>query len=157
MPFDFIITFRKGKNNPADGPSKRPDFRAGDGEAIPDTVKLLPLLKAKIVTNQAVASVRSTAKPETGGKADSATESESEDEVNSAVDASEELNTLRLAVGSGPGTPPDPADDDVSDSDLESTISEADGDGPDPDPLGSPGEARSLDKDISWRTLTSDY
>ena len=149
MPFDFTITFRKGKNNPADGPSRRPDFQAGDREAILDTVKLLPLLKAKIVINRAVVSVRLTVKPEAGSEADSATKSESKDEVNNAINISKELNTLRLMVGSGPGILPDPADNDMSDLDLESTINEADGDRPDPDLLGSPGEARSLDKDIS--------
>lgn len=43
--FDFQVSYRPGKNNPADGPSRRPDHNEGS----PDTgVDLLPSLKKKL-------------------------------------------------------------------------------------------------------------
>lgn len=49
-PFHFIIKHRAGKTNPADGPSRRPDY---EGEPITNR-ELLPDLQRKLVSTQAV-------------------------------------------------------------------------------------------------------
>jgi transposase InsO family protein len=48
-PYDFTIHYRKGKLNPADGPSRRPDYVDEEG---PDTVvsRLMPTLANKLAT-----------------------------------------------------------------------------------------------------------
>jgi hypothetical protein len=43
-PFDFYIEHRAGKKNPADAPSRRPDY-AAESKALDD---LLPTLQAKL-------------------------------------------------------------------------------------------------------------
>ena len=47
-PYDFTIHYRKGKLNPADGPSRRPDYV--DAAETPDTVvaRLMPSLENKL-------------------------------------------------------------------------------------------------------------
>src|SRR4051794_4104520 len=49
-PYDFTIHYRKGKLNPADGPSQHPDFM--DETEAPDTAiaKLMPTLLNKLAT-----------------------------------------------------------------------------------------------------------
>lgn len=49
LPYDFRIFYRKGALNPADGPSRRPDYLA-DTDRMGDTVvsQLLPTLRARI-------------------------------------------------------------------------------------------------------------
>ena len=49
-PYDFVINYRTGKTNPADAPSRRPDYQGGDE---PNT-DLLPLLEAKIPASREV-------------------------------------------------------------------------------------------------------
>jgi hypothetical protein len=44
--FDFVIEYRAGKKNPADGPSRRPDYVPKDGEAA--DMSMLPTLQEKI-------------------------------------------------------------------------------------------------------------
>lgn len=51
-PFDFVIKHRSGKSNPADAPSRRPDYV---GEEPPST-KYLPALQAKMAIVQEVQS-----------------------------------------------------------------------------------------------------
>ena len=48
-PYDFTIHYRKGKLNPADGPSRRPDYA---DEGAPDTAiaNLMPTLSRKLAT-----------------------------------------------------------------------------------------------------------
>ena len=48
-PYDFTIYYRKGKLNPADGPSRRPDYIS---EKVPDTAiaQLMPTLENKLAT-----------------------------------------------------------------------------------------------------------
>jgi len=48
-PYDFTIHYRKGHLNPADGPSRRPDYAADDA---PDTAvaRLMPTLSNKLTT-----------------------------------------------------------------------------------------------------------
>jgi len=49
-PYDFTIHYRKGALNPADGPSRRPDYI--DCEDIPDTAisRIMPTLSNKLTT-----------------------------------------------------------------------------------------------------------
>jgi reverse transcriptase-like protein len=51
LPYDFRIFYRKGTLNPADGPSRRPDYLAG-AEEIDDTpvTRLLPSLRERVAT-----------------------------------------------------------------------------------------------------------
>ena len=48
-PYDFTIHYRKGHLNPADGPSRHPDYANND---IPHTAiaRLMPTLKNKLTT-----------------------------------------------------------------------------------------------------------
>jgi hypothetical protein len=50
--FDFEIEYRKGANNPADGPSRRPDYGPTDGDA--EAQLLLPTLRNKLRTSSTV-------------------------------------------------------------------------------------------------------
>ena len=50
-PFDFVIKHRSGITNPADAPSRRPDY---EGDAGPQTELLTPL-QQKLVTVEALA------------------------------------------------------------------------------------------------------
>src|SRR5437016_2964387 len=45
--FDFEIQYRKGSTNPADGPSRRPDYEPPEGES----KLLLPMLQLKLRVN----------------------------------------------------------------------------------------------------------
>jgi hypothetical protein len=51
LPYDFHIFYRKGALNPADGPSRRPDYLDG-AEEIDDTpvTRLLPSLRERVAT-----------------------------------------------------------------------------------------------------------
>ena len=48
-PYDFTIHYRKGHLNPADGPSRRPDYTTDDA---PNTAmaRLMPTLENKLTT-----------------------------------------------------------------------------------------------------------
>jgi hypothetical protein len=54
LPYDFQIFYRKGALNPADGPSRRPDYLA-DAEEVDDQTpvsQLLPTLSARVVLEE---------------------------------------------------------------------------------------------------------
>jgi hypothetical protein len=54
LPYDFRIFYRKGALNPADGPSRRPDYLA-DAEEVDDQTpvsQLLPTLSARVVPEE---------------------------------------------------------------------------------------------------------
>ncbi len=46
--FDFIIEYRTGRTNPADGPSRRPDLADSEGERGNDEEEILPTLYRKL-------------------------------------------------------------------------------------------------------------
>lgn len=48
MPIDFHIEYLKGKANPADAPSRRPDYAPGDAEMETKAAALVPVLKHKL-------------------------------------------------------------------------------------------------------------
>jgi hypothetical protein len=48
VPYDFRIFYRKGPLNPADAPSRRPDYCAGELEDDTPISRLLPSLQAKV-------------------------------------------------------------------------------------------------------------
>ena len=52
MPYDFVVHYRKGKSNPADGPSRRPDYR--NTEIDDSENQLLPTFQAKLCRAQAI-------------------------------------------------------------------------------------------------------
>ena len=57
--FDFVISHRAGKTNPADAPSRRPDYK--DVEQVSKTIKtFLPTLQQKLATLASVFSPRFT-------------------------------------------------------------------------------------------------
>src|SRR5881392_3389973 len=58
VPYDFQIFYRKGSLNPADAPSRRPDYCAGQLEDDTLVSQLLPSLRAK-VAKSSIDSVRS--------------------------------------------------------------------------------------------------
>ena len=51
-PYDFTIHYRKGTLNPADGPSRRPDYTevAGPPDDNSTVTKLMPTLSNKLAT-----------------------------------------------------------------------------------------------------------
>jgi hypothetical protein len=54
LPYDFRIFYRKGALNPADGPSRRPDYLA-DAEEVDNQTpvsQLLPTLSAQVVPEE---------------------------------------------------------------------------------------------------------
>ena len=53
-PYDFNIVYRSGKTNPADGPSRRPDYDTKDS---PD-MSMLPILQSKIDSRDTIAYIR---------------------------------------------------------------------------------------------------
>ena len=57
-PYDFTIYYRKGKLNPADGPSRRPDYVNAAADEAPDTVvaRLMPSLENKLTSSKLYAS-----------------------------------------------------------------------------------------------------
>ena len=46
--YDFITVHRPGKKNPADAPSRRPDYAPSIGEINEQASMLLPMLKRKL-------------------------------------------------------------------------------------------------------------
>jgi hypothetical protein len=50
--FDFVLEYRVGKTNPADGPSRRPDYEPDDSERDAESSKLYQLLQATEENNK---------------------------------------------------------------------------------------------------------
>ena len=53
-PYDFVIKWRSGSTNPADAPSRRPDYRPRGEEDHNDTFELLATIGAKIARVQQI-------------------------------------------------------------------------------------------------------
>src|ERR1700760_4812002 len=53
-PYDFVIKWRSGSTNPADAPSRRPDYRPRGEEDHNDTFELLATMGAKIARVQQI-------------------------------------------------------------------------------------------------------
>jgi transposase InsO family protein len=67
--FDFDIIYRKGETNPADGPSRRPDYEEEDESSVQSHQLLLPTMQQKLRWNEAAADHSRLAGDTLGGEA----------------------------------------------------------------------------------------
>ena len=67
LPYDFHLFYRKGTLNPADGPSRRPDYFVTDEADDLPVAHLLPALRSRVMNIEP--SVGSTKEPEPAGPA----------------------------------------------------------------------------------------
>ncbi len=83
VPYDFQIFYRKGSLNPADAPSRRPDYMAGRIEDDSMLSQLLPSLKAKVACESPA--MTGDASPNPAGPEVRSTDASDADQPNSGL------------------------------------------------------------------------